>query len=349
MAVPEISERAQSLLKTLIECYIREGTPVGSRVLARHSELDLSPATIRNVMADLEELGLVTQPHTSAGRVPTPQGYRVFVDSLLAVRPLEPEAVRRLERELAPPEEPEPEPEELIRRASRLLSQVTHLAGLVTLPRSKDFVLRHVDFVPLSGRRVLAIFVVNEREVQNYILRPGRRFTRAELEQAANYINQELAGRTLEQARARVVEAMRELKASVTALLQASIDAAEEARRSRESPDYIMAGQTNLMDFAEFADIQTLRRLFEAFNQKQALLHLLDQCLEAEGVQIFIGEESGYRALGDCSLVTAPYEAGGQVLGALAVIGPTRIPYERVIPIVDVTARLLGAALSRSA
>jgi len=348
MAVPQISERAQSLLRTLIECYVREGSPVGSRVLARHSELDLSPATIRNVMADLEELGLVRQPHTSAGRVPTPQGYRVFVDSLLAVRPLEPATVQRLERELAPAGEPQPGPEELIRRASRLLSQVTHLAGLVTLPRPKDFVLRHVDFVPLSGGRVLAILVVNESEVQNYILRPRRRFTRAQLEQAANYVNRELAGRTLEEARARVVEAMRELKGSVSALLQASIDAAERARSRQGHPDYVMAGQTNLMDFAEFADVQTLRRLFEAFQQKEALVQLLDQCLEAEGVQIFIGEESGYRDLGDCSLVSAPYEAGGRVVGALAVIGPTRIPYERVIPIVDVTARLLGAALDRA-
>lgn len=341
MSSTELNERAQQLLKTLVECYIRDGQPVGSRTLARSSDLDLSPASIRNVMADLEELGLVTSPHTSAGRVPTPQGYRMFINSLLRVQLLEGDEVLRLQRQLAP----EAPISELLERASRLLSGVTRMAGLVTVPRHEQTLLRHVEFVALSDNRVLAIFVINESEVQNHVIRTERRFSPAELTQAANYLNSEYGGRELEEVRRGVVRAMQEVKDAATALLQAVMDAAEQAQTLNQR-DYVLAGQTNLMDFTEFSNVGALRQLFDAFAEKRDILHLLDQCLDSGGVQIFIGDESGYEVLGNCSVVTAPYSVDGKTLGVLGVIGPTRMAYERVIPLVDVTAKLLGAALN---
>lgn len=342
MSSNELNERAQQLLKTLVECYIRDGQPVGSRSLARSSDLDLSPASIRNVMADLEELGLVTSPHTSAGRVPTAQGYRVFVNSLLQVQLLESEEVQRLRHQL----EPEGARPGLVERASRLLSGVTRMAGLVTVPRPERAVLRQVEFVSLSENRVLAIFVINDSEVQNHVIHTGRPFAAAELTQAANYLNSQFRGKTFDEMRQGVVQAMREAKDNATSLLQAAMNLADEAQRSAEQRDYVLAGQTNLMGFSEFSNVSALRQLFEVFAEKRDLLHLLDQCLGSKGVQIFIGDESGYAVLGNCSLVTAPYEVDSKVIGVLGVIGPTRMAYDRVIPIVDVTAKLLGAALN---
>lgn len=343
MSSNELNERAQQLLKTLVECYIRDGQPVGSRTLARSSDLDLSPASIRNVMADLEELGLVTSPHTSAGRVPTAQGYRVFVDSLLRVQLLESEEVQQLQRQLALGETPI---SELVGRASRLLSGVTRMAGLVTVPRRERALLRHVEFVALSDNRVLAIFVINDSEVQNHVIHTERDFTPSELTQAANYLNRHCIGKELNAVRADVVGAMREAKDLATSLLQAAMEVAERAQQGADQRDYVLAGQTNLMDFSEFSNVGELRQLFDAFAEKRDILHLLDQCLGSNGVQIFIGDESGYQVLGNCSVVTAPYGVDGKTLGVLGVIGPTRMAYERVIPIVDVTAKLLGAALN---
>ena len=342
MSSTELNERAQQLLKTLVECYIRDGQPVGSRTLARSSDLDLSPASIRNVMADLEELGLVTSPHTSAGRIPTAQGYRVFIDSLLRVQLLENDELRQLQRELAA----ETPVTELLARASRLLSGVSQMAGLVTVPRREGVILRHVEFVALSADRVLAIFVINDSEVQNYVIRTERRFSPAELTQAANYLNSEYAGKALPEVRRGVVRAMQEVKDMATTLLQAAMDVAEQAQQGASERDYVLAGQTNLMGFSEFSNVGMLRELFEAFAEKRDILHLLDQCINSHGVQIFIGDESGYKVLGNCSVVTAPYGTGGRTLGVLGVIGPTRMAYERVIPLVDVTAKLLGAALN---
>jgi heat-inducible transcriptional repressor len=339
----ELNEREQHLLKALIECYIREGQPIGSRTLARHSDLDLSPATIRNVMADLEEMGLVSTPHTSAGRKPTAQGYRVFVNSLLRVQSLDSSEVMRLQRQL----DPQTSLPDLLERASKLLSGITQLAGLVTMPRWERAILRHVEFLGLSDNRVLAIFVINDSEVQNQVIHTQRRFTPSELEQAANYLNAHFGGKELQDIRRDLVAAMQDVKDTVNALMQAAMEAAEKAVDSEQrQPDYVLAGQTNLMGFAEFANLERLRQLFEAFAEKRDILHLLDQCLRSEGVQIFIGDESGYELFGDCSLITAPYRAEGKVLGVLGVIGPTRMAYERVIPIVDITARLLSAALN---
>ncbi len=343
VSAKELNERARQLLKTLVECYIRDGQPVGSRTLSRSSELDLSPATIRNVMADLEEMGLVMSPHTSAGRIPTPQGYRIFIDSLLTVQNLGDEEVTRLRRQL----NIEGSLTEMLDRASVLLSGVTHMAGLVTVPKPERCRLRHVEFLQLSEDRVLAIFVVNDSEVRNYVIRTGRRYTVAELEQAGNYFNAHYTGRSLDEARESVLQAMREAKEAVNALMQAAMEAAERAfSQETQRGDYKLAGQTNLMTFPEFSDLTALRQLFEAFNEKRDLLHLLDQCVGTGGVQIYIGEESGYEVLGGCSLITSVYQVEGKPLGVLGVIGPTRMAYERVIPIVDVTAKLLGAALN---
>jgi heat-inducible transcriptional repressor len=343
VATGELSERAQHLLKALIECYILDGQPVGSRTLSRHSDLDLSPATIRNVMADLEELGLVSAPHTSAGRKPTAQGYRVFVNSLLRVRQLDSGEVMQLQRQL----DPQGSLPDLLGRASKLLSGVTQLAGLVTVPRWDQAILRHAEFLGLSDDRVLAIFVINDSEVQNHVIHTQRRFTASELQQAGNYLNAHFAGKDLQAVRRGLVDAMHDVKETANALMQAAMEAAERViDDEQKQPDYVLAGQTNLMGFAEFANLERLRQLFEAFAEKRDILHLLDQCLGSDGIQIFIGDESGYELFGDCSLITAPYRAEGKVLGVLGVIGPTRMAYERVIPIVDITAKLLGAALN---
>ena len=340
---PVIDERAQHLLKVLVKRYIREGQPVGSRTLSRDSGLDLSPATIRNVMADLEDLGLVRSPHTSAGRVPTVSGFRFFVDSLLRAEPIEAGAADRLRQQL----QPDRAVPELVQSTSSLLSDITHLAGLVTLPRREHLRLRHVEFLPLSAQRVLVVLVVNDREVQNRVIQTGRQYSEQELQQAANYLNVVFAGKDLPEARETLLREMQAAREGVNRMMLAAIEVADQAFAAKErGDDYILAGQTNLMEFAELRDLEKMRQLFEAFYEKRRILHLLDKALRADGMQIFIGEESGYEVLGELSVVTAPYTVNGQVVGVLGVIGPTRMAYERVIPIVDVTARLLTSALS---
>ena len=342
---PVVSERAQHLLRVLIERYIRDGEPVGSRTLARDASMDLSPATIRNVMADLEEMGFVKSPHTSAGRVPTVQGYRLFVDSLLTVQPPDGEDVQRLRNEL----NLDLERKDLVERASNLLSGITRMAGVVMLPRRKQAALRRLDFLPLSDNRVLVIMVINEREVQNRIIHVDRSYTPAELEGVANFLNAHFAGKDIAAVRATIIDDMRQTREDMDRMMRSAVEMAQqvfEVDSLQEREDVVVAGQTNLMKFRELCEVDKLRHLFEAFNQKREILHLLDQCVNAEGVQIFIGEESGYNVLDECSVVTAPYSVNGAVVGVLGVIGPTRMAYDRVIPIVDVTARLLGAALN---
>ena len=342
-----LSERAQHLLKVLVERYIREGEPVGSRTLARESGLDISAATVRNVMADLEEMGLVRSPHTSAGRVPTVRGYRFFVDSLLKVRPLDEGDVRQLEAEIEEAAA-ESDPHELAERASEILSEVTRMAGVVTVPRTEFRALRQVEFLPLSGNRALAILVVDEREVQNRVIETGRPYGAEELQRISNYLNEHFAGLTLEEIRERLVRDMEATRADMDRLMGEAIEMGRRALMSppEQDEDLVLSGETQLMRFQELSDVEKLRQLFEAFEQKRELLGLLDRCVRADGVRIFIGEESGYEPLGDCSVVTAPYRVEGRVVGVLGVIGPTRMAYDRVIPIVDVTARLLGAALN---
>lgn len=338
-----LNERSLQLLKTLVERYISDGQPVGSRVLSKDSGLNLSSATIRNVMADLEDLGLVHSPHTSAGRVPTVSGYRLFVDSLLTVKPLTSEDLALLRQGLSINDNDG----DVIGVASRLLSELTRMAGVVTLPRREMVCLRHIEFLPLSNTRVLVIFVTNEQEVHNKIIHTSKVFSTSELQQAANYLNSVYCGRSLVSVRQAVFEELKEAQARMN---QGMLDAVKMAQltfdQSSEKEDYVLTGETNLMGFSELADMDRLKKLFEAFSQKQDVIHLLDQCMKAEGVQIFIGEESGYQAFDHCSLVTSSYSISDEVVGVLGVIGPTRMAYEKIIPFVDITAKLLGAALN---
>lgn len=340
----QISERAQHFLKVLIERYIRDGQPVGSRTLARDSGLDLSPATIRNVMADLEEQGLVSSPHTSAGRIPTAAGYRVFVDSLVSIHPPNRRLLAQLEQQLPSTRSSG----EIMEAASRALSEMTRLAGVVMVPKRNQERVRQVEFVPLSGTRVLAVLVTSAGEILNRIIETRRPFGRSELEQLSNYITEHYAGRDLETVRRLVLQEMQVAREDMDNLMQEALRMAQKALQAEEGDeeaDVLVSGQTNLMDFDELARMDRLRELFEVFAEKQQMLHLLDRCLEADGVQIYIGEESGYDTLRDCSIITSPYRVDDEVVGVLGVIGPTRLPYDKVIPIVDVTAQLLGATL----
>ncbi len=338
-----LNGRSLQLLKTLVERYINDGQPVGSRALSKDSDLNLSPATIRNVMADLEDLGLVHSPHTSAGRVPTVSGYRLFVDSLLTVKPLESKDLTRLHQGLSLSEDAG----DAIGVASRLLSELTQMAGVVTLPKREQVCLRHIEFLSLSHTRVLVIFVTDEQEVHNKIIHTSKLFSPAELQQAANYLNSIYSGRSLDAVRKAVVKELQEAQERMN---QGMLDAVTMAQlafdQNNQKDDYVLTGETNLMGFSELSDMDRLKNLFEAFSQKQGVIHLLDQCMKADGVQIFIGEESGYRAFDHCSLVTSSYSVSNEVVGVLGVIGPTRMAYEKIIPFVDVTAKLLGAALN---
>jgi heat-inducible transcriptional repressor len=333
--------RAQHLLKTLVERYIADGQPVGSRALSKHSGLDLSPATVRNVMADLEELGFIASPHTSAGRVPTPKGYRFFVDSLMVVKPLEQLEIHRLEVELHAER-----PTELVSAAANLLSQLTHFAGLVLTPKRREASFRHLEFLRLSDRRVLLIVVTPDGEVQNRILHTDRPYSHSQLVEASNFFNQHFAGDSFGAIRVRLADELRSLREDIAMLMSAAVDAGEGA--FAESEHVVVAGERNLLSSGDLAsNMERLRRLFDMFEQKTSLLHLLDVSQRAEGVQIYIGGESAIVPLDECSVVTAPYEVEGRVIGTLGVIGPTRMAYERVIPIVDVTARLLSNALAQ--
>jgi heat-inducible transcriptional repressor len=339
------SERARQILRTLIEQYIRDGQPVGSRTLSRSAGLDLSPATIRNVMADLEELGFIAAPHTSAGRIPTAKGYRFFVDTLVRLQPPADSEVAMLQASIE--DRLRGDAKAIASAASTALSAITSLAGVVTIPRTPYVPLRHIEFLPLSGRRVLAILVVNNAEVQNRILDMDRDYTEDELRRAANYLNERFTGRDVAAVRAQLVEDLNGTRESMNRLMLDSISIGERALKPEApGPEYVLSGETKLMNFEELSDVEKLRRLFEAFGQQREILRLLDRSLAAQGVQIFIGEESGYRILDECSIVTAPYTVDDRIVGVLGVIGPTRMAYERVIPIVDMTARLVSSALN---
>ena len=344
-----LNERARHLLRVLVESYIREGQPVGSRNLSRDSGLNLSAATVRNVMADLEEYGFVTSPHTSAGRVPTDKGYRFFVDTLLRQRQRPDDAHMLSELNQRLEQEEDRDPKALVAVASQMLSSLTHLAGVVTIPRPPHQSLSQIEFLPLSENRVLVVMVLNGRDVQNRIVHLERYYSAEELRRAANFLNQQFGGKELSQIRLDIVEELTQAGETLNQLMRDAIHVAQQAvgagNRSG-GPEYVLAGETNLMEFAELSNVEKLRRLFDAFTSKRDILHLLDQSLGAEGVQIFIGQESGYQILDNCSLVTAPYALDNETVGVLGVIGPTRMAYDRVIPIVDVTARLLGSALN---
>lgn len=339
MSYANLDERALLLLKALVERYIREGQPVGSKTLAEDMNLPLSPATIRNVLADLEAQGFLRSPHTSAGRVPTVKGYRLFVDSLITVKALSKQEVNKVKKQL----DPELNTASLVASASSLLSNITHLAGIVTVPKQKQLLLRHVEFVALSSNRILIVLVLNDREVQNRIITTNRSYSDSELQEAANYLNSNFAGTELNSIRRKLRNKMEQDKLSIDQLMQAVIDIP-----ATTNEDFVMSGQAHLLHATDVNDVNCLRELFEAFTQKRDIIYLLDQCLKTEGVQLYIGEESGYEPLDSYSLVTSPYSLSDQVVGVLAVIGPTRMAYDRVIPIVDITAKLLSAALNQS-
>lgn len=333
-----LNDRARILLKTLVERYISEGEPVGSRTLSKHAGLDLSPASIRNIMADLEEMGFVASPHTSAGRVPTPRGYRFFVDTLLTVRPLAQVEVSQLEHSLTASD-----PQRLMTAASTLLSDLSQFAGLVMTPRRSP-AFRQVEFISLSDKRILLIIVTMEGEVENRVILTDKPYSASALAEAASYFNQNFAGHSFDQVRSKLRDELGRMRDDITRLMSAAVDAGSQAA-SQEN--VVVSGSRKLLDVQDLSsNMGNLRRLFDAFEQKTGLLQLLDQSRNAAGVQIFIGGESELLPLDECSLVTAPYSVDGQVVGTLGVVGPTRMAYERVVPIVDVTAKLLSSALS---
>jgi heat-inducible transcriptional repressor len=338
-----VDERAQLLFKLLVERYLADGAPVASKLLASRPEIEVSSATVRNIMAELEDRGWVRSPHTSAGKVPTNLGLRFFVDSLLSVQPLDEAQVHQLEHHL----NPDLSPKELVESASNLLSHLTRMTCVVTLPRRDQVALRQVEFLPLSGDRVLVILVMHDREVQNRVIHVDREYDDVELTQAANYLNSEFAGLSLLSIRQALLRSMQADKDSMNELMQTALNVASQAfADTEEDPgqQLVVAGETNL--FGMSADTATVRTLFDAFSKKGDILHLLDRCLESHGIQLFIGEEAGYKLLDDISLVTSPYEVDGELAGVLGVVGPTRMAYQEVIPVVDVTARVLGAALN---
>jgi heat-inducible transcriptional repressor len=341
-----LDPRARSLLRTLIAQHIRDGEPVGSRTLAKHSGLDVSPATIRNIMADLEDLGLLSAPHTSAGRVPTAQGYRVFVDSLLQMDPLGEPEIARLRSQMPVGAGTQA----LLANASELLSAMSQFVGVVTVPQRAQFAFRMIDFVPLDGSRILVILVFTDNEVQNRIISTRRPYSAGELERTANYLNAHFAGRPLAKIRTALVRELRDTRSEMERVLSAAVEISEQALGGGADPeDMLLSGQTRLMGLRGMSDMDRLRDLFEAFSRKREILALLERCTQAPGVRVFIGEESGLAPLDACTVITAPYTSNGRVLGVLGVIGPTRMAYDRVIPIVQATADVLGKALNPEA
>jgi heat-inducible transcriptional repressor len=341
----QLNERAALLLKKLVYSYIADGQPVGSKKLSDDADLNISSATIRNVMSGLEKKGLIVSPHTSAGRIPTEQGYRLFVDSMLETEPLSKSLLTRLKQEL----DPDQNTDSLINHASQMVSELTHMAGIITVPKASHATLRHIEFLPLSDQRILAIMVINEREVQNRVLHMQRSYSTTELMEASNFLNQSFSGKDIFKVRETLLQGMQETRKDIDAIMQTAIEVADAT--FSEPPDsgdeYLVQGETNLVRLGESYDTHQLTQLLEVFDHKREILGLLDRCIQADGVKVFIGNETGFKGLGDCSVVTAPYTVKGEPLGVLGVIGPARINYNVVIPVVDVTAKLLGEALNK--
>ena len=327
--------RAKLLLKALVERYIADGQPVGSRTLSRASGLELSPATIRNVMADLEDLGLIASPHTSAGRIPTAKGYRLFVDTMLTVQ----------REQLAPLALAPEQPQKVIASAAHLLSNLSQFVGVVMAPR-RTSVFRHIEFLRLSERRFLVIIVSPDGDVQNRVIFSETDFTQGQLIEAANFLNQHYAGMAMEQVRERLKTEMESLRFEIASLMQAAVNVSSEALNEAQD-EVVISGERNLLAVSDFSkDMGNLRRAFDLFEQKTQILRLLDVSTQADGVRIFIGGESQVVPFEELSIVSAPYEVDGQVVGTLGVIGPMRMPYDKVIQIVDITSKLVSNALS---
>ncbi|MBV7538890.1 heat-inducible transcriptional repressor HrcA [Duganella sp. sic0402] len=337
----QLDNRAQTLLKALVERYIADGQPVGSRALSKISGLELSPATIRNIMADLEELGYVASPHTSAGRVPTPRGYRIFVDTLLTVQHLDEQAVGAQLRLQSP------QPQKMIANAAQMLSSLSQFAGVVLSPR-RESVFQQIEFLRLGEKRILLVIVAPNGDVQNRLLLTDVDYSPAQLVQSANYINQNYGGLAFDEVHARLQNELRQLRDDMGRLMQVAVEAGSEAMKD-DKDDMVIAGERNLLSVSDLSsNMSSLRQMFDMFEQKTGLMQLLDVSAKASGVQIYIGGESSLVPMDEMSVVTAPYTANGKIVGTLGVIGPTRMAYERVIPIVDITAKLLSNALSHN-
>ena len=336
-----LDDRSKLLMKALVERYIADGQPVGSRTLSRASGLDLSPATIRNVMSDLEELGLIASPHTSAGRIPTARGYRLFVDTMLTVQPgASAGQFGNVVQSLAPDQ-----PQKVISNAANLLSNLSQFVGIVIAPR-RSSVFHHMEFLRLSERRLLVIIVTPEGDVQNRVIFSEQDYTQSQLVEAANYLNTNYMGLGIEQVRERLKNEVESLRSEIATLMQAAVHVGGEAITER-SDEVVISGERNLLSVSDFsADMGHLRRAFDIFEQKAQLMRLLDIAGHAEGVRIFIGGESQVVPFEELSIVSAPYEVDGQVVGTLGVIGPTRMAYDRMIQIVDITSKLVSNALS---
>ena len=337
-----LNERAAILLKQLVASYIIDGQPVGSRKLAQDAGLDISSATIRNVMSGLEKNGLVVAPHTSAGRIPTEQGLRLFVDSLLEIQPIEEKLISQLQQKL----DPDKEVAELVKEASQLVSEMTQMAGIISVPKNTQAKLRHIEFLPLPEKRVLAIMVTNEKDVQNKVLHLDREYTASELQSAANYLNQQFIGKDINEIRDSLLRDLDRTRRDVDNVMRTAVEVADRALNDdREKPEFIVQGEKNLIRYSASSNREQLQHLFEIFDRKREMLGLFDRCVHCEGVKIFIGHEAGFAGFGDCSVITAPYSVAGKPVGVLGVIGPSRMNYDHIIPVVDVTARLLSDAL----
>ena len=345
--VYDFTDREQHILKALVDHYIEQGSPVGSRTLSRMPGIDISAASVRNVMGDLEHMGLLKSPHTSAGRVPTSAAFRVFVDNLLEVKPPAEDTVEHIRGLL----DPSLNDQALVKTASNYLSGFTRMAGMVTVPKREEKPVQQVEFLPLSDRRVLVILIMSEQDIQNRIIHVERDYNKDELAEISRQLNSEYLGRSLGEVRDRMRVELQRTREDMSSTMQMMIDVAgqvfnDDGDDSDAADEMLVAGETNLIDHADLGDVSKLRELFDAFEQKRDIFHLLERCVSAEGVQIFIGRESGYDALGECSVVTAPYEIDGKLLGVLGVVGPKRMSYAQVIPVVDVTSKLLSAALN---
>ncbi len=332
-----LDDRAKLLLQTLVERYIADGTPVGSRTLSKSTGLELSAATIRNVMADLEDLGLIVSPHTSAGRIPTPRGYRLFVDSMLTVQQ---EALSDV-----PPQLIAEQPQKVIANAAQLLSNLSQFVGVVLAPK-RSSIFKHIEFLRLSDKRYLVIIVAPDGDVQNRVIFTPSDYTQSQLTEASNFLNAHYAGLEIVQVREQLKGELQSLQSEIASLMQVAVQATSDAM-SHPVDEVVISGERNLLSVSDFAgDMNQLRRAFDLFEQKTQLLHLLDTSAQAQGVRIYIGGESHTVPFEELSVVSAPYQIDGRIVGTLGVIGPTRMPYERMIRIVDITSKLVSNALS---
>ena len=338
-----LAEKSQKLLRTIVQRYIAEGQPVASARLAADG-VTMSPAAIRSVMAELEDQGFLKSPHTSAGRIPTEKAYRLFVDTLTELRPLTDKDLNFLSDLFSP----DMSAVALVQSASGRLSELTHLTGLVTIPKSSQLKLKQIEFVQLSQGRVLAILVLNDHEVENRVLYLDQSYSEIELKEISNFLNHHYAGMRLTTIRSELIRSMTGDRQQMGELMRRTLDVADQLFETESHGDFVVAGQENLLDVDQAERLQDLRGLFKAFTLKGDILHVLDRCMESEGIKLFIGQESGYDLLGECSLITSPYQVEGERVGVLGVIGPTRMAYDRIIPIVDATARMMTAAMDVS-